>query len=42
MVGRPEPPFGADLGHALYVAVAEHNAALCSWICWSLLFDARL
>jgi hypothetical protein len=25
--------FGADLGYALYVAVAVHNAALCSWIC---------
>jgi hypothetical protein len=25
----PQP--WTDLGHALYVPVAEHNAALCSW-----------
>ena len=32
--GAPEPPLWADLGDALYVAVAVHDAALCSFICW--------
>ncbi len=32
-LGAPEPPFGADLGDALYLAVAAHIAALCSWTC---------
>lgn len=42
IITHREPPFGVDLGYAVYVTVAVHSAALCGWVCWWLLFGVRL